>query len=78
MQKRATLTACLQKIQRMSSDPTQVYLSERDKIAEFRRLRYPDSVLRKACNFLGATTGEGAWITVRNALRDTATRSKGR
>ena len=36
---------------------------------EFRRLHYPLSVLQKACNYLGATSGEGTWITVRNALR---------
>ena len=40
------------------------------KIAEFRRLRYPINVLRKTCAYLGATTGEGAWITIRDALRD--------
>ena len=40
------------------------------KIAEFRRLRYPINVLRKTCSYLGATTGVGAWITVRDALRD--------
>ena len=40
-----------------------------DKIAEFRRLHYPDSVLWKACNYLGANTGEGMWITIRDALR---------
>ena len=40
-----------------------------EKIAEFRRLRYPTSILSKACTFLAASTGEGAWITIRNALR---------
>ena len=40
-----------------------------EKIAEFRRLRYPKSILSKACTFLAASTGEGAWITIRNALR---------
>ena len=39
------------------------------KIAEFRRLRYPLSVLQKACNVLGASTAERTWITVRDALR---------
>ena len=69
MQKRATLTACLRKVQRMSSDPSTLWESALDKVAEFRRLRYPLSVLRKACSYLGATSGEGTWITVRNTLR---------
>ena len=69
MQKRATLTACLRKVQHMASDPEQLRKGALDKIAEFRRLHYPCSVLRKACNFLGASTGEGMWITVRNVLR---------
>ena len=69
LQKRATLTACLKKVQQMASDPANVRQGALEKIAEFRRLSYPLSILRKACNFLGASTGEGAWITVRNTLR---------
>ena len=53
----------------MASDPEQLELGALDKLAEFRRLRYPSSILQKACNYLGAATGEGTWITVRNALR---------
>ena len=41
-----------------------------EKIAEFRRLRYPINVLKKTCAYLGATTGIGTWIDVRDALRD--------
>ena len=33
----------------------------------------PDTVLHGACTFLAATSGEGAWITIRNALRSQAT-----
>ena len=71
MEKRATLTACLKKVQQMASDgQADVFAAAAlDKIAEFRRLHYPTSVLQKACTFLGASTGEGTWITVRNALR---------
>ena len=69
MQKRATLTACLRKACSMSSDSLNVYRSALAKAAEFRRLRYPLSVLRKACSYLGATSGDGTWIAVRNALR---------
>ena len=69
LQKRATLTACLRKVHQMASGPEQVFRGALEKIAEFRRLHYPLSVLQKACNYLGATSGEGTWITVRNALR---------
>ena len=69
LQKRATLTACLRKAQSMASDPQRVREGALEKITEFRRLRYPLSVLQKACNYLGAMSGEGMWITVRNALR---------
>ena len=69
MQKRATLTACLKKVQRMSSDASTLWESALAKVAEFRRLRYPLSVLRKACSYLGAVSGEGTWITVRSTLR---------
>ena len=68
-QKRATLTACLRKVQHQASDPAIMGSSALDKIAEFRRLRYPESVCRKACNYLAASQGMGAWITVSNALR---------
>ena len=70
LQKRATITACLRKVQKMSSDPLSMERGALAKIAEFRRLRYPISGLAKACSLLGATTGEGTWITVRNALRE--------
>ena len=69
LQKRATLTACLRKVQQMASSPEQIRQGGLEKIAEFRRLRYPLSVLQKACNVLGASTAERTWITVRDALR---------
>ena len=68
VQKRATLTACLKKVHQMASDPDELYRSALDKCAEFSRLGYPHGVLRNACSYLGASTGEGRWITVRNAL----------
>ena len=39
IQKRATLTACLRKVNRMASDTANLYVSALDKVAEFRRLR---------------------------------------
>ena len=68
-QKRATLVACLRKVQHLSSDPVLMGDAALAKIAEFRRLRYPVSVLCKICSFLGASSGEATWIAVRNALR---------
>ena len=53
----------------MASTPREIFPAAKDKIAEFRRLRYTLSVLQKTCNFLGASTGESMWITVRNVLR---------
>ena len=71
MEKRATLTACLKKVQHMASDGmADVFATAAlDKIAEFRRLRYPLSVLTKCCTFLGASTGVQQWYRVRDALR---------
>ena len=54
----------------MASDPHSMAEGALAKIAEFRRLRYPINVLRKICSYLGASTGVGEWITVRDALRD--------
>lgn len=71
MEKRATLTACLKKVEQMASDGmADVFATAAlDKIAEFRRLRYPLSVLTKCCTFLGASTGVRQWYRVRDALR---------
>ena len=68
-QKRATLTACLRKVHAMASDSEVLYESALAKVAEFRRLCYPQSVLMKACAYLGATTGERRWLDVRDRLR---------
>ena len=69
MQRRATLTACLRKVQQMASDADTLRVSALAKIAEFRRLRYPVGLLRKACSYLAATTGERAWLDIRDSLR---------
>jgi len=69
LQKRATLTACLRKVHEQASDPEMLRIGALDKMAEFRKLRYPESVLFKACNRLGASTGEGEWIRIRDTLR---------
>ena len=69
LQKRATITACLKKIERMSCDSATLQSSARGKIAEFRRLRYPIQALRRICSYLAATTGNIEWVHVRDGLR---------
>ena len=69
VQKRATLTACLRKVHRMASDTDILRVSALDKVAEFRRLRYPLGLLRKACAYLAATSGARQWLDVRDTLR---------
>ena len=71
-QKRAMLTACLRRVERLASDPAVLYDSAVAKVAEFRALRYPPSVLRKTCNYLGATSGNGTW-TPPYAMRQPST-----
>ena len=67
-QKRALITMMMQKVQRMTSDREALRESALQKLEEFRQLGYPRGLLRGVCNFMGATTGNGGWITVRNLL----------
>ena len=66
-QKVSTLNACLQKTQNAKTDQLHIK-SALAKLEEFRRLRYPIHVLQRACARLGAVSGNGTWITVRNIL----------
>ena len=68
-QKRATLTACLRKVHQQASNNEQLLKSALGKIEELWQLRYPTSILQKACNLLGASTGNRTWITVRDTLK---------
>ena len=67
-QKRALITQMMRKVHKMASDERALRQSAIQKLAEFRRLGYPLGLLRGVCNFMGATTSEGAWIGVRNAI----------
>ena len=67
-QKRATLTVCLRKVQRMASDRDALESSGRDKIREFVDLGYPRRMLKAICNFLGASTRERGWFDVRDSI----------
>ena len=67
-QRRATLSACLKKVQAMASDQHVLYKSALQKLDEFRRLAYPMAVLRGACTYMAACTGCFAWIRVRHVV----------
>ena len=67
-QKRALLTARLRKVQQMASDPDMLYQSGLAKVREFQAIRYPIPMLRAACNYLAASTGERTWLNVRDTL----------
>ena len=69
IQKRAILTACLRKVQKMASTRELLIHSGRSKIREFQKLAYPNSILKGVCTFLAATTGNDAWIAVRSTIR---------
>ena len=68
MQKRATLTACLRKVHQMADNPERLREGATDKLKEFIRLKYPKGLLKKACSFLAASSGEKAWLDVRDRL----------
>ena len=67
-QKRALITGRMRAVHSNASDKEALYDSALQKLAEFKKLGYPPGLLRGVCNFMGARTGEGTWIGVRNAL----------
>ena len=67
-QKRALITMMKKKVAKMASDKKELRESAIQKLEEFRRLRYPVGLLRGVCGFMGATTGDGTWIGVRNTI----------
>ena len=42
-----------------------LYVSALDKVAEFRRLRYPLGLLRKACAYIATTSGPSKALYVK-------------
>ena len=67
-QKRATVMACLKKVNRMASDAPALYDSALQKLEEFRRLQYPVPVLRGVCTYMAACTSQYEWIRVRSEV----------
>ena len=68
LQKRALLTACLKKVQKMASDTHVLKKSALDKIHEFQRLQYPKYMLKHACTFVAASMGVREWLDVRDQI----------
>ena len=58
----------MKKVHEMASDATTLKESARQKLAEFERLRYTRGLLIGVCNFMFATTQEGAWMDVRDGM----------
>ena len=67
-QKRATLTACLRKVQAMASDGAALRSSAVQKLSEFHALEYPAAILRGVCTYLAARSGRYEWIQVRDEI----------
>jgi len=67
-QKRATLMACLSKVQKMASDSDVLRESAIQKVAEFARLNYPRKMLWTACTTMGVTTRHPTWFRVREQI----------
>ena len=67
-QKKATLMACLTKVQKMASDDPALRKSAMQKVAEFARLRYPRKMLWTACTTMGVSTRCPAWFRAREQI----------
>ena len=67
-QKRATLTACLKKVQSMASDTGALNRSAIQKLDEFRRLHYPTAVLRGVCSYMASVSGQYEWVKIRDLI----------
>ena len=65
VQKRALITMMMRKVHTMASDQDALMTSALQKLSEFKRLNYPHGLLTGVCNFMGAVTGENAWIRTR-------------
>ena len=66
--KQAVITACLRKVAKLASDNQKMVPSAFQKIQEFLNVGYPPKLLRKLCAYMGTTTGNGAWIGIRNGI----------
>ena len=58
-----------QETETMASNKYVFCESAMNKIREFQNLAYPNTILKGACTFLAATTGNGAWMGVKRHIR---------
>lgn len=70
-QKKALITMMARKVHKMASGRHELTRSAVQKLEEFRRLGYPRGLLRGVCNFMYATTREGAWMDARDEIMQT-------
>ena len=68
LQKRALLTTCLKKVHKMASEPELLEFSGLAKVKEFLKLKYPRYVVKAACSYMAASTGERTWLNVRDKI----------
>ena len=66
--KRAVILASMRKVHAMASDRDALHASAIQKLLEFRRLRYPASVLRGICTVMATVTATYEWIKIRDEV----------
>ena len=68
-QKRALVVATLRKVGKMASSAQMLRRSAQDKMREFIAHKYPQNLLRSACNLIAATTNDRLWLTIREDIK---------
>ena len=53
----------------MASDKRALEASGFVKVQEFLNLKYPKPVVKAACGYMAASTGERAWLNVRDEIK---------
>ena len=68
IQKKSVLTAALRKVNNYASDKGTLTFSANKKIRQFLNIGYPIGMIKKVCNKIAATEGNGTWISIRNNI----------
>ena len=55
-------------LHKMASEPELLEFSGLAKVKEFLKLKYPRYVVKAACSYMAASTGERAWLSVRDKI----------
>ena len=53
----------------MASDKRALEAGGFAKVKEFLNLKYPKPVVKAACSYMAASTGERAWLGVRDKIK---------